>query len=98
MQGWNSFHLCADITPTTNLELAILAGGCELELALFGPKVFFFAPRHEQKKILINESFRSKDNSQLCCVEAIGGGTEEERGWDVSIDHKTKTKNDDKRQ
>ena len=46
-QGWNSFHLCANITPTTNLERAIWVEGCELELAL---KCFFY------------EGFRSKQD------------------------------------
>ena len=32
-QGWNPFALWGKMTPTANLEPAILAVGCELELA-----------------------------------------------------------------
>ena len=47
VQGCDSFHLCAKMTPTANLEPAILAVGCELELALKG---IFLACREEQRK------------------------------------------------
>ena len=50
MQGCNPFALWGKMTPTANLEPAILAVGCELELALKGP--YFFACREEQNQIL----------------------------------------------
>ena len=46
---------------------------------------------HELPKITLHLLFFVSNDSQLCCVEG-----EEERGWNMSIDHKTK-KNDDKR-
>ena len=50
---------------------------------------FFVVPKYPR---FSNSNFWKKINSQLCCVEG-----EEERGWKMSIDHKTK-KPHDKRQ
>ena len=43
------------MTPTTNLEPAILAVGCELELA---PNPLFFAPRYNTSKYIFYKDFR----------------------------------------
>ena len=52
-QGSNPFALWSLLTPTANLEPAILAVGCELELALKGLLFSLFACREEQKEFFI---------------------------------------------